>query len=204
MTYHVLSFVFEKTPGVYNKFIDDLDFFNLPNPTSDKVDIIHDLYIGKIFQNSDEKKEHAVFKPFSFYNYQGSLTSPPCSEDTVMYVASKPIPLSTTVLHLFSEAQRVPDMQDSQGNVHVSEDLPITNRKIQPINGRPVFHFDHTILCGPDKIKKPEHLGHFEKVKTVAEKYFYVSGTKLSGVPNAFLISKDEALGTPKPEGSDE
>jgi len=199
----VLSFMFEKTPGVYNKFIDDLDFFNLPNPQSDTVDIIHDLSIYKVHQNSDEKQQVNT-KPFSFYNYQGSFTSPPCTEDTVMYVASKPLPLSTTALHLFSEAQRIPDMQDSQGNVQVSDTLPISNRKIQPINGRPVFHFDHTILCGPDVIRKPKHLGHFEKVKSVAQKYFYVSGTKLSGVPNAFLVSKDEAYGTPKEIGSNE
>lgn len=195
----VLSFLFEKTPGVYNKFIDDFDFFNLPNPSSPIVDIIHNLNLAKIFQNSDEE-ETPRFKPFSFYTYQGSLTSPPCVEDTVMYVASKPLPLSSTVLHLFTEALRMPDQQDSQGNVHVSEFLPITNRKIQPINGRPVFHFDHTILCGPDKVKKIKKLGHYEKVQTMWNQYFYVPGEQLSGVPNAFLVSENEAKGIPSDE----
>ena len=189
----VLSLLFERTPGVYNKFIDDLDFFNLPNSESNTVDIIHYLFLGKIFLNSDED-EQPEFKPFSFYNYQGSLTSPPCSEDTVMYVASKPLQLSSTVLHLFSEALRIPDI-DSEGNVHTSDILAISNRKLQPINGRPVFHFDHTILCGPDKVKKITQLGHYEKVKTFSDKYFYVSGNKLSMVPNAFLVSEDEAKG---------
>lgn len=192
----VLSFLFEKTPGVYNKFIDDFNFFNLPNPDSPVVDIVNDLFFWKIFHNSDEE-EKATFRHFSFYNYQGSLTSPPCSEDTVMYVASNPIPLSSTVLHLFSEALRIPDKKDSRGNVEVSDFLPVSNRKIQPINGRPVFHFDHTILCGPDKPKKIKNLGHFEKIKSVTNKFFYVAGEKLSGIPNAFLVSEDEAKGTP-------
>jgi len=200
----VLSFLFERTPGVYNKFIDDFDYFNLPNTESKTVDIIHDLFLGKIFLNSDED-EKPQMKPFSFYNYQGSLTSPPCSEDTVMYVASKPLQLSTTVLQLFSEALRIPDMRDSKGDIHVSDTLPISNRKLQPINGRPVFHFDHTILCGPDKVKKTVRTGHYEKVKSVAEKYFYVGGKNLSGIPNAFLVSKNEARGIlPDENGSND
>jgi len=36
----VFSFLFKKSPGVYNKFIDRLDFFNLPNPTDNFRDLI--------------------------------------------------------------------------------------------------------------------------------------------------------------------
>jgi len=193
----VLSFVFEKEAGVYNKFIDDLDFFNLPNPTSPIVDIVHEIYIPKILHQTDEKEAITGMKNFSFYTYQGSLTAPPCTEDTIMYVNSKPIPIGTTALHLFQEALRIPDMIDDKGNVTISDWIPVSNRNIQPLNGRPVFHYDHEKYCGPDKPRNKEKLGHFEKVKSITEKFFYVSGKKVSGIPNAFLVSKDEALNTP-------
>ena len=35
----VLSFLFEKTPGRYNQFIEDLNVFDLPNPTSPVRDL---------------------------------------------------------------------------------------------------------------------------------------------------------------------
>lgn len=188
----VLSFIFEKSAGVYNKFVDDLDFFNLPNPLSKSVDIIHTLFIPKILHNSDESDEVIYMKNFSFYTYQGSLTSPPCTEETIMYVNSKPIPIGTTALHMFQEALRVPDLIDEKGNVTVSDMVAASNRNVQPINGRPVFHYDHEKYCGPDPQKPPE-VGHFERLKKVMNNYFYVSGKKISGLPNAFVVSKDEA-----------
>jgi carbonic anhydrase len=51
----ILSFVFKKAPGVYNKFIDDLDFFNLPNPLDKFRDLEKDLYLPNIlFQQGEE------------------------------------------------------------------------------------------------------------------------------------------------------
>lgn len=202
----VLCFLFEKRPGVYNKFIDDLDFFNLPNPLSPVVDIVHDIFIPKILYTSDDTDEPKM-RPFSFYTYQGSLTAPPCSEDTIMYVASRPLQLGTTALHLFQEALRTPDKEDEKGNISVSDLIPMSNRNIQPINGRPVFHYDHEKICGPDKKggnrdgngngngNNIYDLGHYEKMKQIKTNYFFVPGTKASGLPNAFYVSKNEALG---------
>jgi len=189
----ILCFLFEKRAGIYNKFIDDLDFFNLPNPLSPVVDIIHDIFIPKILYASDDT-DVPKMKSFSFYTYQGSLTAPPCSEETIVYVASKPIQLGTTALHLFQEALRVPDQISDKGDVTVSDVIPISNRNIQPINGRPVFHFDHEKYCGPDKKKPEEDNGHYEKIKKVTTKYFYVPDEKISGVPNSFVVSKNEAF----------
>jgi carbonic anhydrase len=193
----ILSFLFEKKAGIYNKFIDDLDFFNLPNPISPVVDIVHNLFIPKILYSTDDKE--TKMKPFSFYTYQGSLTAPPCSEESIIYVASRPIEIGTTALHLFQEALRVPDIINEKGDITVSDLIPISNRNIQPLNGRPVFHYDHEKNCGPDKDKKKDgsgddDIGHYEKIRQVNTKYFYVPDQKISGIPNAFVVSKNEAM----------
>jgi carbonic anhydrase len=191
----VLSFLFEKKPGIYNKFIDDIDFFNLPNPVSKERDLINNLFIPKVFYTADDDNL-PIMRPFSFYTYQGSLTFPPCTERTIHYVAAQPIQLGSTALQLFQEALRVPDMVTQTGDVVVANFIDQNYRKIQPINGRPVFYYDHIKYCGPEppkKIIKPT--GHYEKVMKEATKYFYVNGPEPSGLPGAFVVSEKEAKG---------
>ena len=193
----ILSFVFEKTPGVYNKFIDDLDIFNLPNPLTIERDLTNNIYIPKIFYSADDT-DIPFMKPFSFYTYQGSLTAPPCSENTIMYVASEPIPLGTTAIQLFKEAIRVPDVINQNGDVLYSTWTPMSNRKIQDRNGRPVFHYDHKEHCVPggDKSKiRPQ--GHYEKIIKAQTNYFYVNSKEPSGLPNSFVVSEAQAKGDP-------
>jgi carbonic anhydrase len=193
----ILCFVFEKVPGVYNKFIDDLDMFNLPNPISKERDLSTNIFIPKILFSADNT-DIPVMKPFSFYTYQGSLTAPPCTENTIMYVASKPIPLGSTAIQLFQEALRVPDLMDEKGNIIVSNWVPKNNRSIQPLNGRPVFYYSHEKYCGPDPAKSSGSAGsdgHYEKIMKAMTNYFYVTGKEPSGIPNAFVVSEKEALG---------
>jgi len=75
-------------------------------------------------------------------------------------------------LQLFTEALRVPDFQTQNGNIIVSDWIPVSRREIQPLNGRP------------------------EKIQKTLTKYFYVNDEKPSGIPNAFVVSKDEAVGS--------
>lgn len=192
----VLSFLFEKKAGVYNKFIDDLDFFNLPNPAEKHKELTANLHINKIFYTSDEK-EYPFWKPFSFYTYRGSISQPPCTERTIVYVASQTIKIGSTALELFREAIRMPDMQNTiTGQVIVSNFPRENNRDVQPLNGRAVFHYDHVKYCGPDPPKeKVKPKGHFEKVIKKLNTYFFVEGQQPSGVPGAFLVSEKEAKG---------
>lgn len=98
-------------------------------------------------------------------------------------------------MQLFTEALRIPDLMAQNGNVIVSDWIPVSRREIQPLNGRPVFHYDHEKQCGPDREIKPVDEGHYEKIQKAMTKYFYVGDEKPSGVPNAFVVSKEEALG---------
>jgi len=198
----VLSFLFKAKPGVYNKFIDKLDFFNLPNPIETSREIKETLFIPSILLNSDDE-DVSLMPSFSFFTYEGSLTQPPCTESTIHYVASQPIELSTTALHLFKEALVVPEMEDSKGNIVINENVNDENyRAIQNLNGRSIFYYDSSKYECPlfkEKIKPKRTLelnqGHYEKRERTVTEYMFVNGEKPSGLPNAFVVSDKEALG---------
>lgn len=190
----ILSFLFQKKPGVYNQFIDDVDFFSLPNPIFKERDIINNLYIPKIFYSSTDD-DTPEMKPFSFYTYEGSLTAPPCTERTIHYVAAEPIPIGSSLLELLREALRAPDLKDNYESFHEADDTPTSSRLTQPLNGRPVFYYDHEKYCGIDiKHKKTvKSVGHYEKLNKKATQYFYVNGNEPSSLPGAFVVDAKEA-----------
>jgi len=190
-----LSFLFEKAPGKYNGFLEDLDYFDLPNTLNTSRDLKNPVFLGNIFKTDEEDKPSSM-APFSFFTYQGSLTTPPCTEDTIVYVASQPLKIGSTPYQLFQEATRVPDLTDNKGNVIVSNWINETARSPQPLNGRPVFWFDHTKTCGAQPPIKPEiPSGHYERIRKSFTSYFYVNNNKPSGLPNAYVVSEDEAKG---------
>jgi len=194
----VLSFLFQKKAGVYNKFIDDVDFFSLPNPMYPEREINNNLYIPKVFYSSSDDNI-PVARPFSFYTYQGSITFPPCTERTIHYVVSKPIPIGSSSLQLIKEAINVPDTHDQKtGNIVINADEVTNARAIQDIGSRAVFYYDHVKYHGDDlntKIPKKNSIGHYEKFNKKATEYFFVTGDQPSGIPNSFLVSENEAKG---------
>jgi carbonic anhydrase len=194
----VLSFLFRAKPGIFNKFIEKLDFFDLPNPTDKVRELSQTLFIPHIFLDSDDE-DLSIMTPFSFYTYQGSITTPPCNEQTIHYIASRPIDLSNTALELFKEALRVPDRMDAKGNIVVSNILMENNRSVQALNGRTIFHYDHLKYNCPDFRKKnigQKFNGHYEKRTKEVVEYVYVNGFNPSGMPGSFVVSEKEANGT--------
>ena len=190
-----LSFLFEKAPGKYNGFIEELDYFDLPTTQSTSKDMKNPISVNNIFK-TDEAEEISTMNPFSFFTYQGSLTAPPCTEDTIIYVASNPLQIGSTAMQLIQEATRVPDFMDNRGNMIISTWNSLNARPVQPLKGRPVFHFDHTKTCGPPPQVKPEvPVGHYEKIRKASTSYFYVNTNSPSGLPNAYVVSEDEAKG---------
>lgn len=198
----VLSILFKSSPGHYNKFLDKLDFFNLPNPVDKVIELSHDFFIPSVFLDTDQDDVISM-EPFSFFTYEGSLTAPPCTERTTYYVTADPIPLSNTVIQLFREALNVPSSmeKDEKGNVmsvQVDYNVNENNREIQPDNGRQIFLFDHVmngcITYIPPK-RNVQKAGHYEKVIRNADQYIFVNGRKPTGIPGSFVVGEDEALG---------
>ena len=136
-------------------------------------------------------------RPFSFYTYQGSLTFPPCTERTIHYVASDPIPIASAPLTLIQEAIRMPDMTNDRGEIFISDDTNENYRDTQPLNDRNVFFFDHKKYCGPEvaQPKKVNRVGHYEKIKKKITEYIYVNGNIPSGLPNSYVVPVKEAKG---------
>jgi carbonic anhydrase len=193
----ILSFLFQKKAGVYNKFMEDVDFFDLPNPLYLERAITNNLFIPKVLYNSDDT-DIPVMQPFSFYTYQGSIPFPPCTERTIHYVASEPIPIASAPLELMREALRTPDMQDqTSGNIYQSGDTMENYRQTQPLNNRAVFFYDKEKYCGSKDPLKVEvrRQGHYEKVPQKSTEFFFVTGNQPSGLPGAFVVDEAEAKG---------
>ena len=143
-------FMFEEKAGVFNKFIDDIDFFSLPDYLGDNKPLKYNLYLPKLFESieteyelkknktdninyqiSSDKDENEFSKfinnnevnlfnnitdilkknlkdnskeiNYSFYFYEGSLTSPPCSENNYFFVKKDAIPICSSMIKLLED-----------------------------------------------------------------------------------------------------
>lgn len=192
----ILSFLFKAKAGVYNKFIDSLDFFMIPNTNEKSKRLFEKIYVPNVLLNNEDA-DTTMLQSFSFYTYQGSITTPPCAEKVIHMVASKPIHLSTTAIEMFKEALREPDFQDAAGNIILAKPQSLSNaRATQPLNGRSVFHYDHVNYGLPTLTKKDleeQPKGHYEKQANESVEYFFVEGNNPSGVPGAIVVSDNEA-----------
>jgi len=95
--------LFEQNAGRTNNAISEWNLINLPNPGIPFVDEFfqNDFSVWKFLYNDDYI---AAPPPFNYYKYMGSLTAPPCEENIVWFVHSKPIPLGSTALNMIKDA----------------------------------------------------------------------------------------------------
>lgn len=196
----IFNILFDVYPGVFNKFIEDLDFFNLPNPSQPEHELKSKILIDRIFYDS-EQEEYINIQNLDYYTYQGSISTPPCDQHTINIVTAAPILIGSTTVRLFQEALKVPDMVDQQGNVIIGQNGTFqNNRKTQPLNERKVYYYEASKPQDPVVIRKIEKTtlpgGHYEKYTKAYTSYYKVEGDKPSMMPGAFLTSKAEAEGT--------
>ena len=105
-------------------------------------------------------------------------------------------PICEKRFELFKEAIR-PRMSQCENEEKYEESFKLyeNNRETQPLNGRPVFYYDHYKACGfvEEKKKKSKEKGHYEKFLKSQTEYFYVDGQAPSGLPGSLVVSKAEA-----------
>lgn len=196
----ILNLLVEKYPGEYNMFLEDIDAFNLPNPLTPVKEINHDMHINKLFFTTQDKG-YLNLKDFDFFTYQGSLSAPPCNENTIHIVVKEPIRIGSTVVTLFKEALKVPDVVDSTGNVVVNSNNISSNRNVQPLNGRRIYFYKghseeaNQINTDEEDNDLKSNNGHYEKVPSKHVSYYHVSSDKPSGLPGSFVVSESEAKG---------
>ncbi len=70
-------------------------------------------------------------------------------------------------------------------------------RLTQELNDRTIYFFDKSRTCEWNEVKpveKPE--GHYEKVENEIFNYIQVAGDRPSGLPDSYIVSEEEYLGS--------
>ena len=104
------------------------------------------IFYSNVNKDNYFGSEQIPMKDFSFYMYDGSLSSPPCTERTTVIVAAEPLPISNTFVELFKEALRRPEYFGIDGKIHNADDVTKLNaRNVQPLNGRKIQFYQSAI-----------------------------------------------------------
>ena len=120
-----ISFLFVISPGARNKFIDSLDLLNLPSQM-DPYRRLHDIFVSSdtppgqmgestisledffwVDYNDDANSMYINDRFsgfFSYFYYNGSITSPPCDENVRWIVASDPLPIGSTAVEMLRDS----------------------------------------------------------------------------------------------------
>lgn len=148
----------------------------MPNSKQTRVTefFAQDLNVWKFLYGADKI---ANPPPFNYFKYMGSMTTPPCEENIVWFVHSKPVSVGSTALSMIKDTLFAPGktIYDKEPNYDG------TNRDIQEIKNRKVFFYDREKSCVPYKDPKDKkEVGHWEKVVKDVDRYFFVKGAKPS------------------------
>ena len=103
----IVSFLFKDEPGKSNAAISEWNLINLPNSKQQKVTefFAQDLNVWKFLYGADKI---ANPPPFNYFKYMGSMTTPPCEENIVWFVHSKPLPVGSTALSMIKDTLFAP------------------------------------------------------------------------------------------------
>lgn len=103
----VLSILFKKKAGAKNYFFDnDINIIDLPD-RGEKSRPLKTINIENLFKIDKDD----TFVPFSYYQYEGSNTSPPCEEETTWYIAHPILNISTTIVDYFRDIFKPPSVK---------------------------------------------------------------------------------------------
>lgn len=125
-SYGVLGFFFDREKGgnYQNSFIDELDVLSkiyVEDPGFSALQRLESLDIANFLNNIDFSK---------YYFYEGSLTTPPCSEGVNWFVVDEVQPISDEQFEKFNNRWADNDyFADGNGN----------NRKTQPLGNRTLY-----------------------------------------------------------------
>jgi len=197
----ILSFLFKAEPGYKNLFFEDLNFFDLPNKNNPEKELNKNIFINRLFYTQENTDHVYDFKFFSFYTYEGSLTNPPCAENTILYVCADPIPISNLVISMFKEVLNPNLLKEGSSNEMIGLNLDTLSnnyRKTQNLFIREIYFYYCADNCYKEKHPDSQPEGHFEKIEVNAFQYFYVDSAKASGIPDSYVVTEKEALGIKK------
>jgi carbonic anhydrase len=108
----VVAFMFLKKAGVANGFWDTIDVMDLPtgdHPIPSPSLLKQDFHLYQmLFETLDKAEEHKHL-PFDYFQYEGSLTTPGCEEDTTWYIVDTPFYLNGVALEFMHDSTFDPD-----------------------------------------------------------------------------------------------
>ncbi len=103
-----VSILYEDKAGETMPFFNNIDIMNLASIVHPNNSMAYTAssFSPHMFTQTDDFINNPV--PLSYYKYQGSKTTPPCTEHNVWFVIDKPYGLSTTTLSFIRESLNVP------------------------------------------------------------------------------------------------
>ena len=127
----VIAILFDKVKGGSNPFLETLAVEFATN--LEKISIIDESLQTSFYRTDEPVAVEKLIKSLDlnkFYHYEGSLTTPPCTEGLNWFVMHETQPVSAEQVDAFTKMWADnPDFSKGSGN----------NRVTQPLNGRVVY-----------------------------------------------------------------
>ena len=128
----VIGILFDKEKGGSSQFLETLAVEFASN--LEKISIVDESLQTSFYRVDEQVAVEQLIKSLDlskFYHYEGSLTTPPCTEGLNWFVMHDTQPISADQVDAFTKMWAGnPDFSKGSGNYRVT----------QPLNGRVVYH----------------------------------------------------------------